>query len=89
MRNNGRLNRVLELSGLVYGPRPALISAEVMKKRKVDVAEKVAKRLKVPEKKHAGGAKVAAVADKKRSETTKVVVAPEKRRTKTAKVTVT
>jgi hypothetical protein len=45
---------VLELMGVAYGPRLALVSAEVLKKRKADAAEKVAKCLKVPEKKHAG-----------------------------------
>jgi hypothetical protein len=39
--NNGRLNRVLELTGVSYGPRPVPILAEVLKKRKVDEAVKV------------------------------------------------
>jgi hypothetical protein len=34
--NNGRLNRVLELTGVAYGPGPTLVSAQVLKKRKVD-----------------------------------------------------
>jgi hypothetical protein len=89
LRNNGRLNHVIELAGVVYGPRPVPVFVEVMKKRKEDAAEKVAKHLKVPEKKHAGAAKIAAVADKKRSKTVKVTMAPKKRRTETAKVAMT
>jgi hypothetical protein len=34
--NNGRLNRVLELVGVAYGPRPMSVFAEVLKKRKAD-----------------------------------------------------
>jgi hypothetical protein len=56
--NNGRLNHVLEVAGVAYGPRSVPISAEVLKKRKADSAMKVlAKRLKVPEKKGAEVAK--------------------------------
>jgi hypothetical protein len=80
---------VLELAGVVYGPHLVPISTEVVKKRKEDAAEKLARRLKVHEKKRAGVVKVAAMVDKKRSETVKVVVVPEKRRTEIAKVTVT
>jgi hypothetical protein len=50
--NNGRLNHVLELLGVSYGPHPVPISAEVLKKRKADAVVKVlGKRLKVVEKK--------------------------------------
>jgi hypothetical protein len=57
--NNGRLNCVLEVAGVGYGPRPVPVSAEVLKKRKADGAAKVlAKRPKVAEKKSAGLAKV-------------------------------
>jgi hypothetical protein len=80
---------VLELVEVVYGPRPTPVSTEVVKKRKADAVEKVAKSLNMSEKKHAGATKVAAAADKKRSRTAKVTVVPEKRRTETAKVTVT
>jgi hypothetical protein len=52
--NNGRLNRVLEVAGVAYGPRVVPIFVEVSKKRKSDATVKVlAKRLKVPEKKGA------------------------------------
>jgi hypothetical protein len=50
--NNGCLNRVLELSGVAYGPCLAPIFAEVLKKRKVDSIGKTAsKRPKTLEKK--------------------------------------
>jgi hypothetical protein len=61
---------------------------EVLKKRKVDAVEKVAKHLKVPEKKCAGAVKVAAVLEMKRPEITKVAVALQMRRTETTKVVV-
>jgi hypothetical protein len=52
--NNGRLNCVLEVAGVAYGPRSVLVSMEVLKKRKADVAVKVlAKRPKATEKKGA------------------------------------
>jgi hypothetical protein len=57
--NNGRLNRVLELARVSYGPRPVPVSAEVLKKRKAYVAAKVlGKRLKVAEKKIAFTVKI-------------------------------
>jgi hypothetical protein len=57
--NNGRLNHVLEVVGVAYGPRPVPISTKVLKKRKADAATKVsAKRPKVTEKKGAGLTKV-------------------------------
>jgi hypothetical protein len=57
--NNGRLNRVLEIGGLSYGPRPVPVSAEALKKRKEDAAAKVSgKRPKVAEKKGAMAVKV-------------------------------
>jgi hypothetical protein len=87
LRNNGRLNHVLELV-VAYGPRQAPVSVEVLKKRKVDAVEKVAKHLKVPEKKCAGAVKVAAVLEMKRPEITKVAVALQMRRTETTKVVV-
>jgi hypothetical protein len=90
LRNNGRLNRVFELTGVPYGPRPAPVSAEVFKKRKVDAAEKVlAKCLKEPEKRKGATAKVAAVPKKRIVEIVKITVAPEKRKTEPTKVTVT
>jgi hypothetical protein len=49
--NNSRLNRVLELVGVSYGPCPVPVSTEVLKKRKVDAIAKVSgKRPKVAEK---------------------------------------
>jgi hypothetical protein len=78
---------VLELVGVAYGPRPAPVSTEVLKKRKADNTEKVlAKHLKAPEKKRAGATNVVAVHEKKMEETTKVTVVPEKKRMKTTKV---
>jgi hypothetical protein len=65
------------------------VSTEVVMKRKADAAEKVAKSLKVSEKKCVGHEMVAAVANKKVSETMKVAMAPEKRRTEIAKVAMT
>jgi hypothetical protein len=57
--NNGRLNRVLEVAGVSYGPRPVTVSVEVLKKRKADAATKVsAKCPKVTERKGVGLAKV-------------------------------
>jgi hypothetical protein len=57
--NNGRLNHVLDVAGLAYGPRPVPVSTEVLKKRKADAAVKVSpKRPKVTEKKGAGLMKV-------------------------------
>jgi hypothetical protein len=65
LQNNGRLNRVRELTGVAYGPRPVPVSTEVLKKRKADATRKVlAKCPKVPKK--------------KRTETTKVTVAQVK-----------
>jgi predicted protein tyrosine phosphatase len=73
---------------VAYGPLPALVYAEVLKKRKADAAEKtLMKCLKAAEKKCAGVAKDATVPEKKRTETAKVTVVLEKRRTETAKVT--
>jgi hypothetical protein len=83
------MNHVLEHAGVAYGPHPAPIYVEVVKKRKADAAEKVAKSLKVSEKKHAWAMKFATVTNKKRSGTVKVVAAPEIRRMETARVTVT
>jgi hypothetical protein len=52
--NNGRLNHVLKVAGVAYGPRPVPISVKVLKKRKAYAATKVsAKPPKVPEKKGA------------------------------------
>jgi hypothetical protein len=57
--NNGRLNHVLEVARVAYGPRLVPISAEVLKKRKADAAVKVsAKHPKATEKKGVGLAKV-------------------------------
>jgi hypothetical protein len=57
--NNGFLNRVLELTGVSYGPHPVPISVEVLKKRKADTAVKVSgKHLKVAEKKIALAVKI-------------------------------
>jgi hypothetical protein len=59
LRNNGRLNHVLEVAGVAYGPRSVPVSVEVLKKRKADASTKVsAKCLKVTERKGAGLAKV-------------------------------
>jgi hypothetical protein len=41
LRNNGRLNRVLKVVEVGYGPRRVLIFTEVLKKRKADVVAKV------------------------------------------------
>jgi hypothetical protein len=61
LQNNGRLNRVLNLVGVAYGPHPVLVSTEALKKRKVDATRKVlAKLLKACEKKKVETAKVAA-----------------------------
>jgi hypothetical protein len=50
--NNGRLNRVLELTGVSYGPRSAHASVEVLKKQKADsVWKTVSKGPKALEKK--------------------------------------
>jgi hypothetical protein len=50
--NNSRLNRVLKVEGVAYGPRPIPVSMKVLKKRKADAAVKVSAKLpKVPEKK--------------------------------------
>jgi hypothetical protein len=57
--NNGHFNRVLEVVGLSYGPRPVLIFTEVLKKWKEDAVAKVlAKSLTVTEKKCVGLVKV-------------------------------
>jgi hypothetical protein len=57
--NTGRLNRVLEVVVVAYMPPLVPVSAEVLKKRKVDATMKAsAKNLKVPEKKGAEAAKV-------------------------------
>jgi hypothetical protein len=53
--NNSRLNHVFDVAGVAYGPHPVPISAEVLKKRKVDAAVKVSTKCpKVTEKKGAG-----------------------------------
>jgi hypothetical protein len=60
LQNNGHLNRVLKLAGVAYGPHPAPVSTEVLKKRKADACGKVlAKRPKAPEKKGTEPTKVA------------------------------
>jgi hypothetical protein len=52
LSNNGRLNHVLKVVGVSYGPRLMPVSAEVLKKREADAATKVlCNRLKVTEKK--------------------------------------
>jgi hypothetical protein len=57
--NNGRLSRVLRLTGVSYGSHPVPVSAEVLKKRKADAVAKVSgKRPKVAEKKIALAAKI-------------------------------
>jgi hypothetical protein len=57
--NNDRLNCVLKLAGVSYGPRPVPVSAEVLKKRKAGAATKVSgKRPKVAEKKIALAMKI-------------------------------
>jgi hypothetical protein len=62
LQNNDRLNRVLKLTGVAYGPRPVPISVEVLKKRKADATGKVlVKHLKASEKKKVETTKVAAV----------------------------
>jgi hypothetical protein len=49
---NSHLNRVLELIGVAYGPCPAPVSMEVLKKRKADsVGKTVPKSPKALEKK--------------------------------------
>jgi hypothetical protein len=57
LHNEGRLNHVLELTGLTYGPHlvpSSDASTEASKKRKTySVGKVVVKRLKVPEKKRA------------------------------------
>jgi hypothetical protein len=50
--NNSRLNHVLEIVGVSYGPHPMPVSTAVLKKRKVgDVAKVLGMCLKVTEKK--------------------------------------
>jgi hypothetical protein len=62
LQNNGRLNRVLELMRVAYGPRPVPVSTEVLKKRKADATGKVlAKPLKVPKKRRTEIVKFTAV----------------------------
>jgi hypothetical protein len=57
--NNGRLNHVLELTWVSYGPRPMPVSAEVLKKRKADATLKVLdNRPKVAKKKIALAVKI-------------------------------
>jgi hypothetical protein len=57
--NNSRLNCVLELTGVAYGPCSAPVSAKVLKKRKAEASGKIlAKRPKAPEKKGTEPAKV-------------------------------
>jgi hypothetical protein len=57
--NNGRLNCVLELVGVSYGPRPLLVSMEVLNKKKADATIKVSgKRMMVAEKKISLAAKI-------------------------------
>jgi hypothetical protein len=57
--NNGRLNRVLELTGVSYGPHLVPVSVEILKKRRVDAAMKVSgKRPKVAEEKIALAVKI-------------------------------
>jgi hypothetical protein len=57
--NNGRLNYVLELAGVSYGPRLVPVSAEVLKKRKADAATKVSGKCpKVAKKKIALATKI-------------------------------
>jgi hypothetical protein len=56
--NNHCLNRVLKVAGVAYAPLLVPVSAEVLKKRKVDAIMKaLAKWLKVPEKNGAEPAK--------------------------------
>jgi hypothetical protein len=56
--NNDRLNCILELAGVAYGPRPTPVSVEVLKKMKADsVGKTVPKRPKAIEKKRADSAK--------------------------------
>jgi hypothetical protein len=57
--HNGWLNRVLELPGVAYGPRPVPAPAEVLKKRKEEASgEVLANRRKAPEKKGTESTKV-------------------------------
>jgi hypothetical protein len=57
--HNGWLNRVLELPGVAYGPRPVPAPAEVLKKRKEEASgEVLANRPKAPEKKDTESTKV-------------------------------
>jgi hypothetical protein len=59
--NNGRLNRVLKLAGVAYGPHSVPVSAEVLKRRKAQASGKVlAKRPKGHEKRGTEPAKVSA-----------------------------
>jgi hypothetical protein len=59
LQNNDRLNHVLEIGGVAYGPRPAPISTRVLMKRKADATGKVlVKQPKAPEKKGTGPTKV-------------------------------
>jgi hypothetical protein len=58
-QNNGYLNRMLELTGVGYGPHSTPASVEVLKKRKVEVTGKVlVKCPKAPENKGTEPAKV-------------------------------
>jgi hypothetical protein len=79
LRNNSRLNYVLELTGVASRPCPVPVSTEVLKKRKADATGKVlAKRLKAPEKKRAEIAKVVVAQVKgglKRSSDTNITLA--------------
>jgi hypothetical protein len=65
LHNGGRLNRVLELTGVAYGPHSVPGSDalnEASKKRKADFDGKVlAKRLKVPKKKKVKTARASAL----------------------------
>jgi hypothetical protein len=61
LQNNGRLNHVIELTGVAYGPHLKPVSMEVLKKRKVDATGRVlAKRPNAPGKKGTEHAKVIA-----------------------------
>jgi hypothetical protein len=69
--NNGRLNCVLEVAGVAYGPFPVPISTEVLKKRKVD--EKKGVELSKVSRAHAsGGSKWPSVADVLPAKSTKL-----------------
>jgi hypothetical protein len=60
--NNGRLNRVLKLAWVAYGPRSTPVSTKVLKKRKAEASGKVlVKHPKVPERKGTELAKVSGV----------------------------